>query len=138
MSTLASNLNFKANILDIADRKNLIYITKFRLPLSVNQYINSHQILNNIYIHNSTIVSDIELNLWVVNFPKSSKIRSNLVIKQMLEVFYNEFYEWRYTKLSKLNWYIKGVFKENFMTKEICINKLNGQVNQYLANLIID
>lgn len=62
MSILKSNLNLEIATLDVADRENLIYITKFGLPSSIAQCINSCQIFDNIHIDDPTIDSDIELS----------------------------------------------------------------------------
>ncbi len=56
----------------------------------------------------------------------------------MLKIFCDEFYEWGYTKFSRLDKYIRQVFKETFMTKGIYISRPGDHVNQRLANLIID
>lgn len=50
-------------MLDIVNRENLIYIIKFILSLRIAQHINFYQIIDNIYIDNSIITLDIELNL---------------------------------------------------------------------------
>ena len=53
-----SNLNI--NTLNVAvDKKNLTYILKFKLFLSIALYINFCLILNNIYIDNLIIGSNI-------------------------------------------------------------------------------
>ena len=67
MSNSTSNANAKTSILDAAAKlnKNLNYIKKFRLPLSVTQHIDSWLILNDVYIKNPTIASNIKLNSYV-------------------------------------------------------------------------
>lgn len=67
MFNSTSNLNAKTSILDttLEQKENMNYIKKFGLLLSVAQYINSQLILNNIYIDNSIVTSDIKFNLYV-------------------------------------------------------------------------
>lgn len=129
MSTSTSNLNLKAATLDAVDRENLIYITKFGLPLNIAQYINSCQIFNEIHINDPTIASDIELNSCVLNCIKSYKLRSTLVVKLILEVFCNEFHGWGYMEFSRLDEHIRGAFKKTFMTKRIYMDKPSGNMN---------
>ncbi len=54
----------------------------------------------------------------------------------MLEAFCAKFYEWQYTEFSKLDKYIRQVFKEIFMIKRIYMDKPSGHIYQYLANLV--
>lgn len=136
MSTSTSNLNPEAAMLDVADRENLIYIAKFGLPSSVAQRINSHQILDDIYIDDPTTTSDIELNSWVLNCLESYNLRPTLVVELMLEVFHDEFHGWGYTEFSRLDRHIKGALKETFMVKGSYMGKPRGYMNQRLANLV--
>ena len=56
----------------------------------------------------------------------------------MLEIFYKEFHKWGYIELSRLDKYIRQVFKKTFMTKKIYMSKPDCHINQYLASLVID
>lgn len=59
----SSDLNLDAATLDAtADKKNLSYILKFELLLSIAQYINSCLIFNNNHINNSITALEIKLN----------------------------------------------------------------------------
>lgn len=59
-----SNANPKTTTLNVIRvRKNLNYIAKFRLPISITKYINLCLIFHTIYINDFIIVSDIKLNL---------------------------------------------------------------------------
>ena len=72
MSSPISNHKFKTTFLDIvAEKENLNYISKFRLPSNIAQHINSRLIFNDIHIDDSIIASDIELNSWILNCLKS-------------------------------------------------------------------
>lgn len=63
MSSSTSDLDLNAITLNTAvDKVNLTYILKFRLALSIIQYINTHLILNDIHINDFIIVLDIKLN----------------------------------------------------------------------------
>lgn len=92
-SSLTSNPNINHAILDAtSDKVNLTYISKFGLPSSVIQYINFDLIFNKIHINNFTIVSDIKLNLWVLNWLESYQLSTSLVMHIILEVFCDKFY----------------------------------------------
>lgn len=56
----------------------------------------------------------------------------------MLEIFCKKFHRKGYIKFSKLDKYIRRVFKEIFITKKIYMNKLGDNVNQHLVNFVID
>ena len=63
-----SDHNPETTILDAtAKRKTLNYISKFRLPANVAQYIDLCLILHDVHINDPTIASDVELNSWVLN-----------------------------------------------------------------------
>lgn len=68
-----SNLNAENSILYAAAklRENINYIKKFELISKIVQHINSCLILNNIYIDNSIIASNIKLNLYIFHCIKS-------------------------------------------------------------------
>ncbi len=51
----------------IAERNNLNYIAKFELSTSIAQHINFRLIFSAVYINDLIIISNIELNLWVLN-----------------------------------------------------------------------
>jgi hypothetical protein len=135
MSSSTSDPSPDAATLDAADKANLAYISKFGLPSSVAQHIDSRLILNDIHIDNPTTASDIELNSWVLNCLESYQFRPSLVADMMLEVFRDEFYGWGYTEFSKLDRHIRGLLKDTFMAKGIYMGKPSGHVNQHLANL---
>lgn len=63
MSSLTSDYNSKTLDTVIKVRKNLNYIKKFGLLTSITQCIDSHFILNVVYIENSIIASDVKFNL---------------------------------------------------------------------------
>ena len=138
MSSSTSNSIADTATLDAADKANVTYISKFGLPSSVAQHINSRLILNDIHIDDLATALDIELNSWVFNCLESYQISPGLVIYMMLEVFCKEFYGWRYTEFSRLDRHIRETLKETFMAKEIYMGTPNGHVNQRLANLVID
>ena len=70
--SLISNHNFKITILDIiAQKKNLNYISKFRLLANITYHINLYLIFSNIYINNPTIILNVKLNSWIFNYFKS-------------------------------------------------------------------
>ena len=138
MSSSTSNPSPNASTLDAAEKANLTYISKFRLPSSVAQHIDSCLILNDIHIDNPTTASDIKLNSWVLNCLESYQFRPSLVADMMLEVFCDIFYRWGYTEFSKLDQHIKGLLKNIFMAKRIYIGKLSGHVNQRLANFVTE
>lgn len=52
-------------------RKNLNYLIKSGLSLSVTKHINTQLIFYDIYINDPTIISDIEPNSWVLIYLKS-------------------------------------------------------------------
>lgn len=56
----------------------------------------------------------------------------------MLEVFYYEFHEYRYTEFSRLDQNIRRVLKKTFMAQRIYVSKPNSHVNQHLVNLVIN
>ena len=56
----------------------------------------------------------------------------------MLEVFQEEFHGWEYTDFSRLDQNIRRVLKEIFMAKKIYMSRPSGDVNQRLANFVID
>ncbi len=84
-------------------RENLSYLAKFGLPLSVTQHIDTRLIFHDVDIDDPTRASDIELNLWVLNYFESYQFSPNLVIHRMLKVFCDEFYGWGYTEFNKLD-----------------------------------
>ena len=87
-SSPPSNRNPETTTLDaVAERENLNCISKFGLPASIVQYINSRIILYDVHIDNPTIASDVELNSWVFNCLESYQLSLSLVINLMLEVF---------------------------------------------------
>lgn len=43
-------------------RENLGYLTKFELPLSITQYINTYLTFYDVYINDPIMISDVELN----------------------------------------------------------------------------
>lgn len=60
---LISNLNFNATTLNTTvDKKNLIYISKYRLLSSILQNINLCLIFYNIYIDNFITALNVEFN----------------------------------------------------------------------------
>lgn len=64
MSLLTNDTNFKALTLDVViEKKNTIYIKKFRFFLSIAEYINLYLIFFDIYINNAIIMLDVEFNL---------------------------------------------------------------------------
>ncbi len=140
MSNPASDPNAETSTLDAAvDLKdNMNCIEKFGLSSSVTQQIDSRLILNGAHIDDPTIASDIELNSYVLHCLESYQLSQSLVIDYMLEIFYEEFYEWGYIEFSRLDKYIRRVLKETFMTKGIYMDRPDGYVNQRLANLVID
>ena len=73
MSNSISNQNAKTSILDatIKLKKNMNYLEKFELPLSITQYIDSRLIFNNVNINNPIIISNIEFNLYALHFIES-------------------------------------------------------------------
>lgn len=88
MSTSTNNPNGKNTFLNTAVKKeNLSYIKKLELPADVAYYIDSHIILNDIYIDDTTTASDIELNSRVLGCLKSYLLDSNMVLHMILEVF---------------------------------------------------
>ena len=137
-SLSTSNPSPNAATLDVAEKANVIYISKLGLSLSVAQHIDSCLILNNIHIDNPTTALDIELNSWVPNCLESYQFRPSLVADMMLEVFCNKFCRWRYTEFSKLDRHIRGHLKDIFMAKGIYMDKPSGHVNQRLANLVTE
>ena len=140
MFNSTSNPNAESSILDAAAelRENMNYIEKFGLPLSVAPHIYSRLILNDIHIVELIIVSDIELNSYVLYYFESYQLSQSLVIDYMLKVFYEEFYRRGYTDSSRLDKYIKRVLKETFMTKGIYMGRPGGHINQCFTNLVID
>lgn len=140
MSISTSNLNPDITTLNyiIIIRENLNYITKFRIPPSITQHINTCLIFYDVHIDDLTTPSDMELNLWVFNHPENYQLSPTLVIYRILNIFYNEFHRWRYTKFSKLDWHIRGAFKKTSITKRIYIAIPNGYINQRLANFVIN
>ena len=81
MSNLISNPNSKTSTLDAAaERENLNYIAKFRLPANVAHHINLQLILHNVHIDKPTIASDIELNLYVLHRLESYQLSQSLVV----------------------------------------------------------
>ena len=138
-SSPPSDRNPETTTLDAAaERENLNCISKFGLPTSVAQHIDSRLILHDVHIDDPTIASDVELNSWVLNCLESYQLSPSLVVDLMLEVFREEFHGWGYTEFSRLDKYLRRVFKEIFMIKEIYIGRPGGHVNQRLANLVID
>ena len=129
MSSSTSDPSPNAATLNVVEKTNLTYISKFGLPSSVAQHIDSCLIFNDIHIDNPTTASDIELNLYVFNCLKSYQFRPSLIADMMLEVFRNEFYGWGYTEFSKLDQHIRGLLKDTFMAKEIYMGKPSGHVN---------
>ena len=137
--SLPSNCNLKTTTLDAAaERENLNYISKFGLPASVAQHIDSRLIFHDIHINNPIIALDVELNSWILNYLESYQLSSSLVIDLMLEVFCKKFHRWGYIEFSKLDWNIRRVLKETFIAKRIYIDRPSGHINQCLVNLIID
>lgn len=64
MSSLITNHNPKTTTLDtVAKKKNLNYISKFRLSPNIINHIILGLILYDIYMDNPTIVLDIKFNL---------------------------------------------------------------------------
>lgn len=58
------NANPKTTTLNVITvRKNLNYIAKFKLLISITKYINLCLIFHTVHINDLTIVSDIKLNL---------------------------------------------------------------------------
>lgn len=55
----------------LLQKKNLIYITKFKIYLSIIQSINSYLIFDNIQIINFTTALNIKFYLQISNFFKS-------------------------------------------------------------------
>ena len=93
MISSTNDLNLNTAILDtIIDKIKLIYISKFGLPINIVLYINLRLIVHDIHIDSSTILLDIELNLWVFNCLKSYQLSLNLVVDLILEVFCKKFY----------------------------------------------
>ena len=140
MSNLISDPNAKTSTLNAAAelKENMNYIKKFRLPPSVAPYIDFWLILNDININDPTIASNIKLNLYVFHYLESYQLSQSLVIDYMPEVFCEEFYGWGYTVFSRLDKYIRRVFKETFTTKKIYMGRPGGHVNQHLTNLVIN
>ena len=92
MSSPISNHNLKTTILDaVAERENLNYISKFRLPANVALYIDSRLILYDVHINNLKIASDVDLNSWVLNCLESYPLSPSLVVDLVLEVFVKSF-----------------------------------------------
>lgn len=56
----------------------------------------------------------------------------------MLDVFGEELYGWRYTEFSRLDKYIRQIFKKTIITKNIYMGKPGGYINQYFVNLFIN
>ncbi len=73
MSNPVSNPNAKTITLDATTdlRENMNCIKKFGLLPSIAQSIDSQLILNSAHIDNSTIISDIKLNFYVLHCLKS-------------------------------------------------------------------
>ena len=94
MSNLISNLNATISTLDATAelRKNMNYLKKFGLSLSVAQHIDSRLIFNDVHINNLTIASDIKLNSYVFHYFKSYQPSHTLVVDYMLEIFCMEFH----------------------------------------------
>ena len=138
MFLLISDLSPNTATFDTVDKLNLIYISKFELPSSVAQHIDSCLIVNDIHIDNPSTASDIKLNSQVLNCLENYQLRPSLVADIMLEIFYNKFYRQGYTKFSKLDQYLRGLPKDTFMAKKIYMNKPSGHVNQRSANLVIE
>ena len=140
MFLLISNRNSKTTTLDITTkRENLNYILKFGLFANVTQYINLRLILYNVYIDNSTITSDIKVNLWVFNCLESYQLSPSLIINLILEIFCEKFHKWRYIKFSRLDYNIKPVLKKTFMVKKICKSRPSDYINQcLLTNFVIN
>lgn len=93
MFTSTSNLNPKTTTLNTTIiRKNLSYFVKFGLSPSIAQYIDNRLIFHDVHIDNLIIVSDIEQNLWILNYLKSYQLNPTLVIYQILNFFYDDFY----------------------------------------------
>ena len=114
------------------------YIEKFELPLSIAQYIDFQLILNDIYIDDPKIVSDIKLNSYVFHYREDYQLSQSLVVDYILEVFCEKFHGWGYIEFSMLDKYIRQVFKKTFMAKRIYMSRPSSHVNQRLANLVIN
>lgn len=56
----------------------------------------------------------------------------------MIKVFCSKFYECQYTEFSKLDQYIRGLFKDIFIAKKIYIGKPSSHVNHCLVNFVIE
>lgn len=64
MSISTSNLNSNNTILNIViERKNLNYISKFKLSLIVTKNIDLYLIFYDIHVKDTKIILDVELNL---------------------------------------------------------------------------
>ena len=138
-SSPPSDRNPETTILDaVAERENLNCISKFGLPTSVAQHIDSCLILHDVYIDDPIIALDVELNLWILNCLERYQLSLSLVVDLMLEVFHEEFHGGGYTEFSRLDQNIKQVLKETFIAKGIYMGRPIGHINQRLANLVID
>ena len=139
MSSSTSNLNLKMTILDTTTiKENLSYLTKFGLPPSVTQHIDTRLIFHDFHINNLTTVSDIKHNSWILICLKDYQVSQTLMIYRMLKVFCNEFHRWGYMEFSRLDQYIRGALKETFIAKVIYMGTANSYINQGLSNLITD
>lgn len=89
-----SNKNSENIILDaIAKIKNLNYILRFELLISIAQHINLRLIFYDIYINNPIIASNVKLNSYIFSCLNSYQLNLSLVFNSMLEVFCKKFYE---------------------------------------------
>lgn len=129
MTLPISEYNLKILNITIKLSKYMNYIEKFRLPLKIAQYIDFRLIFNDIYIDDPKIASDIKLNLYILYYLESYPLSQSFVIKYRLEIFYEEFYGWRYIKFSRLDKYRRQVFKKSFMIKDIYIDRSGSYIN---------
>lgn len=129
MTSLISEYNLKILNITIKLSKHMNYIEKFRLPPRIAQYIDFWLIFNKIHIDDPKNASDIKLNLYILYYFESYPLSQSFVVKYRLEIFYEEFYGWRYIKFSRLDKYKRQVFEKSFIIKDIYIDRSGNYIN---------
>ena len=82
-----------ATLYATAEREYLNYISKFRLPANITQYIDLRLIFHDVHINNPIITSDVKLNSWALNYLRSYQLSLSSVVDLMLKVFCEEFHQ---------------------------------------------
>lgn len=104
---------------------------------NVAQHIDFCPIFHGSYIYDPVIWLKKNLFMCFYLLDKAST-QCTFVIYQILDIFYDKFYGYRYIEFSKLNEYIRKALKKKFMTIVIYVDIYNSCMDNCLVNLGIN